>query len=72
MGAMLATLRGPWIIGGDWQCPPDELRGTRWLKTVKRVIYAHEAPTCGDRVLDYFVVSEDLAQAVAIVAACVI
>ena len=22
IGARLATLRGPWIIGGDWQCPP--------------------------------------------------
>ena len=69
---MLATLRAPWIIGGDWQCPPDEPRDTGWLKAVKGVIYAPEAPTCGDRVLDYFVVSEDLAQAWAIVATYVI
>ena len=72
IGAMLATLRGPWIIGGDWQCPPDELRDTGWLKTVKSVIYAPDAPTCDDRVLDYYVVSEDLAQAWAIVVVCVI
>lgn len=69
---MIATQRGPWILGGDWQCTPDELRITGWLKTVKGVIYAPEAPTCGDRVLDYFVVSEELAQSWAIVAACVI
>ena len=43
MGALLATLSGPWIIGGDWQCPPDELRSTGWLKTVKGVNYAPEA-----------------------------
>ena len=38
----------------------------------KGVKYAPSAPTCGDRVLDYFVVSECLAQAWAIVATCVI
>ena len=57
ISAMMATLRGAWIIGGDWQCTPDELRETGWLKIVKGVIYAPEAPTCGDRVLDFFVVS---------------
>ena len=51
---------------------PDELRDTVWLKTVKGVVYALEAPTCEDRVLDYFVISEDLAQAGAVVAECVI
>jgi len=69
---MIATLRGPWILGGDWQCTPDELREAGWLKIVKGVIYAPTAPTCGDRILDYFVVSEGLSQAWAIVAACVI
>ena len=69
---MIATLSGPWIIGGDWQCTPDELRSTGWLKIVKGVIYAPTAPTCGDRILDYYVVDEGLSQAGAIVAACVI
>ena len=72
ISAMVATLRGPWIIGGDWQCTPDELRRTGWLKMVKGVIYAPEAPTFGSRVLDYFIVSEGLAQSWAIVATCVI
>ena len=72
IGARIGTLRGPWIIGGDWQCPPDDLRETGWLKTVKGTIYAPTAPTCGDRALDYFVVSEGLAQAGAIVAACTV
>ena len=72
IGARIGTLKGPWIIGGDWQCPPDDLRETGWLKTVKGTIYAPAAPTCGDRALDYFVVSEGLAQAGAIVAACTV
>ena len=72
ISAMIATLSGPWIIGGDWQCTPNELRSTGWLKIVKGVIYAPEAPTCGERVMDYFVVCEGLSQASAIVAACVI
>ena len=36
------------------------------------VIYAPDAPTCGERVLDYFVVSEGFAQSWAIVATCVV
>ena len=72
IGVMLGALRGPWIICGDWQCPPSELQETGWLKTIKGVIHAPDAPTCGDRVLDYFVVSECLSQAWAIVAACVV
>jgi len=51
---------------------PDELRETGWLKTIKGTIYAPDAPTCGDRVIDYFVVSDGLAQAGAVVAACTI
>ena len=35
ISAVITTLRGPWKLGGDWQCPPDELRSTGWLKTVK-------------------------------------
>ena len=57
---------------GDWECPSDELRNTGWLKIVKGVSYAPEAPACGDRVLDYFVISEDLAQAWAVIATCVL
>ena len=44
MSAMISTLRGPWILGGDWQCTPDELRKTGWLKIVKGVIYAPDPP----------------------------
>ena len=43
ISAMIATLRGPWILGGDWQCTPEEFRSIGWLKIVKAVIYAPEA-----------------------------
>jgi hypothetical protein len=70
VGALVATLRGPWIIGGDWQCTPDDLKATGWLQTVKGVIHAPAASTCGDRIIDFFVVSACFSQAV--VATCVI
>ncbi len=43
ISAMIATVRGPWIIGGDWQCTPEDLQKTGWLKIVKGVIYAPAA-----------------------------
>ena len=64
MAAVLGTIVGPWIIGGDWNCTPDELQKTGWLRLVKGVICAPKGPTCGDRVLDYFVVSERIHHAV--------
>ena len=64
MAAVLDTIQGPWLIGGDWNCTPDELRKTGWLRLVKGVICAPIAPSCGDRVLDYFVVSEKIHHAV--------
>ena len=39
---------------------------------MKGVIFAPKAATCGDRTIDYFVVSEGLAQVGAVVAACTI
>ena len=64
MAAVLDTIQGPWLIGGDWNCTPDELRKTGWLRLVKGVVCAPKAPTCGDMVLDYFVVSEKIHHAV--------
>jgi hypothetical protein len=67
LAAVLATLQGPWLIGGDWNCTPDELLQTGWLRLVGGVICAPKAATCGDRVLDFFVVSEKIHHAVKMV-----
>ena len=34
MAFTLSGLVGPWIVGGDWNCTPEELRATGWLKKV--------------------------------------
>ena len=46
LAAVLATLQGPWIIGGDWTCTPEELMLTGWVRMVGGVICAPKAATC--------------------------
>eukprot|EP00973_Karenia_brevis_P061226 8512703-Karenia_brevis.AAC.1 len=36
----IGKLRGPWIIGGDWNIDPDVLRSTNWLRVIGGVIVA--------------------------------
>ena len=64
VAAVLSTLGGPWIIGADWTCTPDQLAKTGWLKMVKGQIFAPVVNTCNDTVYDYFVVCDALAPAV--------
>ena len=63
MAGVLDSLKGPWAIGGDWNCTPDELMQIGWLKMVKGIIVAPKVNTCNSRVIDFFVVSEGLRQA---------
>ena len=60
----LASLVGPWIIGGDWNCTPVDLQATGWLKKVGGVIRAPVAATCNGKVYDFFVVAAPIADAV--------
>ena len=50
--------RGPWVIAGDWNCTPDDLRNTGWLELVGGRNVAPHTPTCGDRIIDFIVISE--------------
>ena len=34
LAGMLERVSGPWIIGGDFNCTPEELTATGWLKVV--------------------------------------
>ena len=43
---------------------PEALRATGWLELVAATIVALDLPTCGDRILDYFVVPTKLASSV--------
>ena len=60
----LASLVGPWIIGGCWNCTPDDLRATGWLKKVGGVIWAPMGATCNGCVYDFFVAAAPIADAV--------
>lgn len=62
---ILRAWQGPWILGGDWNCSPDELAATGWLNLVEGVIHAPGETTCNRRTLDYFVVAKCFTHAVA-------
>lgn len=62
MTGVLRVVRGPWVIGGDWNCTPEELKKTGWLQLVEGRVVAPNSPTCGDRVIDFFVIAECLMQ----------
>ena len=56
MAFTISGLVGPWMIGGDWNCTPEELTATGWLQKVGGVIHAPSSPTCNGHVYDFFVV----------------
>ena len=60
----LNAVAGPWIIGGDFNCTPEELEKTGFLKLVDGVVHSPAASTCGLKVYDFFVVSRQLSPAV--------
>ena len=62
---VLSTLKGPWILAADFNCTPQQLTDTGWLAVVGGVIFAPNQPTCKNRVIDFFVVSANLAGMVA-------
>ncbi len=64
VAAGLAAMEGPWILAGDFNVTPEQLAASGWLELTKGVIVAPTRPTCNERVLDFFVVSECLAHAV--------
>ena len=53
----LSGLVGPFIVCGDWNCTPDDLRATGWLKKIGGIIHAPTADTCNGDVYDFFVAS---------------
>ena len=60
IAGVLSTLKGPWVLAADFQCTPAQLEATGWLKLVKGKVVAPRVSTCMGRVIDYFVVAEDL------------
>ncbi len=64
MAGMLRALLGPWAIGGDWNCTPEELAATGWLQLVNAKLFAPAAHPCNGKVYDFFVVADRLHHAV--------
>ena len=68
VAAAITALKGPWILGGDWDLEPHVLQGSGFLRMVRGTMVAPALPTCNGKTYDYFVVSERLAHLVAGVA----
>jgi len=64
----LKVLRGPWILGGDWNLTPSVLAGSKWLDMIGGMIVAPDAPTCHSSTYDFFVIDRRLHSSVAGVA----
>ena len=64
MAAVIRRWGKQWVIGGDFNCTPEEVKATGWLKLVGGVIVQPHGPTCNDRTIDFFVVSNEMAHAV--------
>ena len=64
MAAVLNQCGDVWVLGGDFNCTPEQLRNTGWLRLVNGHIVQPPSSTCGDRTLDFFVVASGLAHAV--------
>ena len=54
---LLKTLKGPWVIGGDFNTPPEKLAATGFLQLVGGTVHCAQDHTCGSKDYDYFVVS---------------
>ena len=65
LAVALKLLRGPWIVGGDWNVFPGTLAASRWPDMVNGKIYATSLATCNDETYDFFVVHNSISHAVA-------
>ena len=61
---VLSTLKGPWVLAADFNCTPQQLEDTGWLAMVGGKIVAPQLETCFHRVIDFFVVSNNMAEMV--------
>ena len=64
LAGVLSRLRGPWLVGGDFNLTPDMLRASGWLSLVNGTVHAPGVATCKGREIDFFVTSASLSPAV--------
>ena len=49
---LIASLRGPWVLCGDFNLTPEVLRASGWVNHVQGRIVAPKRPTCNDSNLE--------------------
>jgi hypothetical protein len=64
LARVLASLRAPWLIAGDWNMVPALLCKSGWLSLIKGDIHATGASTCNLQEYDYYVLDARLSPAV--------
>ena len=58
------SLKGPWVIAGDWNLSPETLAASGFLQMIGGALFSPADPTCNDNRYDFFVVSKALSFAV--------
>ena len=64
LAVALKVVKGPWVVGGDWNISPEVLAASRWPEMVGGKIFAGSHPTCNNSNYDFFVVDRAVAHAV--------
>ena len=57
------TLRGPWVVGGDFNLDPEEVKS--WATSNGANVYCPDYSTCNQRCLDYFIAHRSIAESIA-------
>ena len=48
------SLNTPWIVAGDWNMTPDELKQSNWLSVTNACVVAPQAATCNSKTYDFY------------------
>ena len=60
LARMIKAIKGPRVVMGDWNMPPEVLHAAGWVDEVEGKIVAPTMPTCKGSVIDLFVVDRRL------------
>ncbi len=65
LAVVIGGLKGPWVVGGDWNLTPDILMASNWPAMVGGRVRATTLATCHSSVYDFFVIDKSIDFAVA-------
>ena len=64
LAVLIKSVKGPWIVGGNFNMSPTTLKSTNWHNVVGGNVHAPQAATCLAAAYDYFVVKRGFDNAV--------